>query len=419
LLINVDSQEGDSNTNSNHISSRFPSSLRVWAVRLTHSKQGINLCKQMSNLTGEGSEGLKSIFELFSIGFQANSSEDENTRDSRVGSTKQFFPLRFGFPMLCLPSDLHGLIYSYLEWKEKLIFIHISKGIYSFSRNYREMSLNKVFSLQYATNEYFRGRVSSLVLHSHVDLYLTCCSQITDLELSQLGGDDIREIDLSGCDQITDEGLCHLRNLQSLDLSRCTGITDAGLSNLRNLKELFLTWCPQITDHGLCRLGNLQYLNLSYCLGITDAGLVSLRNLKEINLQGCDQITDEGLRHCCHLDSLNLSFCEGLTDAGLSYLQNLKEISLSGCVQITDEGLRHLGNLQSLNLSCCRRITDAGMTHLVNLKDLNISYCREITDEGLRHLGKLQSLDLALSWDHRCRLGLPWESQGSQSLILS
>jgi hypothetical protein len=34
--------------------------------------EAINLCKQMSNLTGEGPEGLKRIFELFSIGFQTN-----------------------------------------------------------------------------------------------------------------------------------------------------------------------------------------------------------------------------------------------------------------------------------------------------------------------------------------------------------
>jgi hypothetical protein len=35
-------------------------------------RQMSNLCKQMSNLTGEGPEGLKRIFELFSIGFQTN-----------------------------------------------------------------------------------------------------------------------------------------------------------------------------------------------------------------------------------------------------------------------------------------------------------------------------------------------------------
>jgi hypothetical protein len=34
----------------------------------------------------------------------------------------------------------------------------------------------------------------------------------------------LEEIDLSYCDQITDEGLRHLRNIQSLNLSDCRGI---------------------------------------------------------------------------------------------------------------------------------------------------------------------------------------------------
>jgi hypothetical protein len=43
----------------------------------------------MSNLTGEGPEGLKRIFELFSIGFQTNSGKigfyDEGGPESRTG----------------------------------------------------------------------------------------------------------------------------------------------------------------------------------------------------------------------------------------------------------------------------------------------------------------------------------------------
>jgi hypothetical protein len=30
-----------------------------------------------------------------------------------------------------LPCDLHGLVYSYLEWREKMIFILVSKEISS------------------------------------------------------------------------------------------------------------------------------------------------------------------------------------------------------------------------------------------------------------------------------------------------
>jgi hypothetical protein len=49
-----------------------------------------------------------------------------------------------------LPCDLHGLVYSYLERREKMIFISLSKEISSLSRNYRQMKLKKTFSLEYA-----------------------------------------------------------------------------------------------------------------------------------------------------------------------------------------------------------------------------------------------------------------------------
>jgi hypothetical protein len=52
--------------------------------------EAINLCKQLSNLTGEGPEGLKRIFELFSIGFQTNRGKigfyDEGGPESRTGA---------------------------------------------------------------------------------------------------------------------------------------------------------------------------------------------------------------------------------------------------------------------------------------------------------------------------------------------
>jgi hypothetical protein len=74
-----------------------------------------------------------------------------------------------------LPCDLHGLVYSYLEWNEKMIFISFSKEISSLSRSYREMKLKKTFSLEYALNESFRESVCSLVLPCHVELDLSWC----------------------------------------------------------------------------------------------------------------------------------------------------------------------------------------------------------------------------------------------------
>jgi hypothetical protein len=45
-----------------------------------------------------------------------------------------------------LPSDAHSVIYSFLEWKEKMIFISLSREIYFNSRPYREIEFNRTFS---------------------------------------------------------------------------------------------------------------------------------------------------------------------------------------------------------------------------------------------------------------------------------
>jgi hypothetical protein len=109
----------------------------------------------------------------------------------------------------CLPCDLHGLVYSYLDWTEKMIFISLCKEIYSLSRSYREMRLDKPSSLKYALNEdSFRDRVCSLVLPCHVAL------------------------DLCHDHEIIDEILIRLADVGALNLSRCRGFTDAGLAYL-------------------------------------------------------------------------------------------------------------------------------------------------------------------------------------------
>jgi hypothetical protein len=190
----------------------------------------------------------------------------------------------------CLPCDLHGLVYSYLDWTEKMIFISVSKEIHSLSRSYREIRLNKPSSIKYALNEdSFRDRVCSLVLPCHVALNL-CCDRQPNFK-------------------ITDETLIHLGNVGSLNISYCQRFTNAGLAYLHNVNNLNLLFCNQITDEGLRHLGNLQSLNLSFCDQITDAGLAYLGHLKKINLSYCHRITDAGLVHLKNLRQLlSLSF---------------------------------------------------------------------------------------------------------------
>jgi hypothetical protein len=141
----------------------------------------------------------------------------------------------------CLPSDLHGLVYSYLDWREKKILISLCKEIYSLSRSYREIRLNRPASIKYALDESFRDRVSSLALPYRV-------------ALNYYG------------EEIFDAFLVHLGEVGTLNVKCCCGLTNAGLAYLGNVKEIDLACCHQITDEGLRHLGNLQSLDRSHRL---------------------------------------------------------------------------------------------------------------------------------------------------------
>jgi hypothetical protein len=43
---------------------------------------------------------------------------------------------------------------------------------------------------------------------------------------------------MSGCKQITDDGLAHLAGIHTLDISDCTAITAAGLAQLTGVRKL-------------------------------------------------------------------------------------------------------------------------------------------------------------------------------------
>jgi hypothetical protein len=225
--------------------------------------------------------------------------------------------------------------------------------------------------------------------------FLKIANVVTDAELVLLNSlrqvPSLHTLSLSGCPEVTDQGLIHLRTLgqlQALNLASTPGITDAGLAHLRGLSRLTilsLNSCAGISDPGLAHVGiltSLLTLYLDNCSQITDFGINRLRtltNLQALILTGCSQITDAALETVGtlrNLQTLNLDRCPRITDRGLSHLRelvNLNSLSLDRCELLTDAGLLHLRdleNLQSLSLTYCPRITQAGLNHLQHLTKL-------------------------------------------------
>lgn len=182
----------------------------------------------------------------------------------------------------------------------------------------------------------------------------------------------LRELDLSGCEEVTDRSVLELSGvlpLQKLDLSFCNQITDASLM-------------------ALARLPALRILNLNWCYGVTDAGLSALgrcESLESLSLWGCEEVTDAGIESLTVLPGLRvieLPEFATITDRTLLALSarstNLESLRLDHLSEVSDEGLAHLGQLKrlrSLTVQSCPKVTAEGVAALqVILPECQISF---------------------------------------------
>lgn len=184
------------------------------------------------------------------------------------------------------------------------------------------------------------------------------------------------ELELAGCNEITEAGLwaCLNPRIVSLTLSDCINVadeavgavaqllpalyefslqayhvTDAALgyfspkqSNSLNILRLHSCW--EITNHGVVNIGNYTryQMVLIACRFVASVSVHSLPNLTILSLSGCSKITDDGVELIAEnlqkLRSLDLSWCPRITDAALEYiacdLNQLEELTLDRYAQL-------------------------------------------------------------------------------------
>lgn len=232
------------------------------------------------------------------------------------------------------------------------------------------------------------------VLSLDLSVYGLDATTYTDEDLRPLCQfTNIHTLNINGSTEITDATLHHMRNLplEKLGLNLCA-ITNTGLQLLRDnmphMRELDVSDCACISDEGLRHISkmiNLSSVNLGMCELITDEGLKHLSQspaLRRLDFTGCDLITDEGLRHISSLKLTRLDLCDcgDITDDGLhhvSKITSLRKLDISGAGLITDVGLIHISKIASLkylDLTYCNMITCWGQHILAQtLPDLRIS----------------------------------------------
>lgn len=192
------------------------------------------------------------------------------------------------------------------------------------------------------------------------------------------------DLDLSGCEDTTDNGLSFLgriTSLTTLNLSSCHQLGPKGLAALRclpRLTTLKLRGCSTLDSRCvemLSNVGSLTSLDLECALNVSAAGfraLTRLTRLRWLSLRGCSQLTDDDVlffgRLAETLEHLDLSTAD-LSDVGLGYvakLTRLTSLNLSFCFTISDAGLAALRPLQALSIldlaeTDFHKITEAGI----------------------------------------------------------
>lgn len=243
---------------------------------------------------------------------------------------------------------------------------------------------------------------------THLDLS-RCAGGVTVSLLAPIASlSNLRELSLSGCDEVVDgciPFLTALTRLRSLSLAGCWRLTDSALITL-----------AQPTIYGSPSSPQLTTLDLSGCTGLSSVGLqLFLRGsgghaLSSLYLEDC--VVDDGhppnrrvvdnsilaeIAALPSLTDLNLagnSVIDAIGVAHLTSLSSLESLDLGGCSQLGDAAIGQLSKLTALrrlDLSVTA-VTDACLSRvllrLCHLRSLQISSCDGLAGHSIRRFGE-------------------------------
>lgn len=239
-----------------------------------------------------------------------------------------------------------------------------------------------------------------------------------------------KEVDISSCFHLTDDGFSYLVNgigLAKIRVFKMTSVWEvSGMAIMdltvpsigADLEEIDLSNCRKVGDSTLARLvGWVQEEGASGDRESSPSSVVGCPRLKRITISYCKHITDRSMHHIAvyaadRLEMLNLTRCTTISDHGFGYwnirpFTRLKELVLADCTFLSDKAIISIvgaaKNLEHLDLSFCCALSDVSVEVLSlgcpSLKSLNLSFCGSaVSDANLRavamHLLNLEHLSV-------------------------
>uniref|UniRef100_A0A8B9F191 F-box and leucine rich repeat protein 17 n=1 Tax=Amazona collaria TaxID=241587 RepID=A0A8B9F191_9PSIT len=215
---------------------------------------------------------------------------------------------------------------------------------------------------------------------------------------------------------------------KQLDLSSRQQVTDELLEKIasrsQNITEINISDCRNISDTGVCILaikcpGLLRYTAYR-CKQLSDTSIIAVASqcplLQKVHVGNQDRLTDEGLKQlgskCRELKDIHFGQCYKISDEGMIIIAKgclkLQRIYMQENKLVTDQSVKafaeHCPELQYVGFMGCS-VTSKGVIHLTNLRNLSSLDLRHITEldnetvmEIVKRCKNLNSLNLCLNW---------------------
>jgi len=307
---------------------------------------------------------------------------------------------------------------------EEYVFKHLDRYIQQIPKVNQDIKerLWKYALLEHLVDDY--RLPFFLDTHSQRDLDLGGCEKITDNSLLHIAKKypSLQIINLSFCINITAEGIKALvhqcNSLHTISLCHCS-ISDQALfhiaSSLPNLKSLSLSGCQHISDAAvqklLAKCSDLQYLDISHCKTLSSSSIkavAGLSSLLHLDLSWCsDAISESSIQKLakgCHkLQYLGVADSK-ISDSVLQkILQGCKlaALDVSFCTGLfqSDKTVKYLANITRLNAAGCNISESTAMKMLEavpELRELDVSYNDLLKEQWLLNLTNTPKLAINL-----------------------
>ena len=259
--------------------------------------------------------------------------------------------------------------------------------------------------------------------HGLKEVKMSQCKYITNAGLIEFSKNcrGLNKINLTFCDGIVGggvEGLSqHCCDLQIIKISYsiCTDADLLALStNCQQLQEIYLDGCEEVTDDGLIEMSKhlssnkqFRHIDISNCALISDRGVINFSKncpqLKSFEIRG-DNFTDDSIlgaaKNCSGLERINIGWNEWVTETSMNAIASnchgLKSLYVGLCYSISEDSFTNMiencNNLETISICGNSWVTDRSVNAIAKnchgLKSLEFRECANINEASFINLTK-------------------------------